>query len=284
MDVLTTVEQCRDAVRRVREARETIGLVPTMGALHEGHLSLIREARRRCRRTVVTIFVNPMQFVAGEDFDAYPRPLDDDLRACDSAGVDFVFAPTAQTMFDQDARTSVHVADLSDGLCGPHRPGHFDGVATVVCKLFNVLPADAAFFGEKDYQQLIVIRRMVCDLNIPIEIVGCPTVRGPDGLAMSSRNVYLSPGERRQATSLSRAMIAAGKSVKRGKNDVERLVSEMRKTIMAAGPANIDYIEFVDPDSLESLSVIDRPARICLAVRIGETRLIDNLAVDAPRA
>jgi pantoate--beta-alanine ligase len=284
MNVFTTIAECRKVVRSARQSGETIGLVPTMGALHDGHLSLIRAARRRCRRVAVTIFVNPTQFAAGEDFDAYPRMLDDDLRKCEAAGTDFVFAPGVQTMYDEDPKTTVHVAGLTDGLCGPHRPGHFDGVATVVNKLFNILPADAAFFGEKDFQQLMVIRRMVRDLNIPIEIVGCPTVRETDGLAMSSRNAYLSPDHRRQATSLSRAMFAAHDCIAQGERNVAALVAELRKTILSDGPANIDYIEIVDAESLEPLSAVDRPARICLAVRIGATRLIDNVAVDAPPA
>lgn len=284
MNVYTTIDECRKAVRSARQCGETVGLVPTMGALHEGHLSLIRAARRRCRRVAVTIFVNPTQFAAGEDFDAYPRQLDDDLRKCEAAGTDFVFAPGVKTMYAQDQKTTVHVAGLTDGLCGPHRPGHFDGVATVVSKLFNILPGDAAFFGEKDYQQLTVIRRMVRDMNIPIEIVGCPTVRETDGLAMSSRNAYLSPDHRRQATSLSRAMFAARDHVARGERKVTNLVADMRKTILDAGQAHFDYVEIVDAESLEPLSAVDRPARICLAVRIGVTRLIDNVAVDAPPA
>jgi pantoate--beta-alanine ligase len=284
MNVFTTIAECRKAVRTARQSGDTIGLVPTMGALHEGHLSLIRAARRRCRRVAVTIFVNPTQFGAGEDFDAYPRSLDDDLCKCEAAGTDFVFAPGVKTMYDQDPKTTVHIAGLTDGLCGPHRPGHFDGVATVVSKLFNILPADAAFFGEKDYQQLTVIRRMVRDLNIPIEIVGCPTVRETDGLAMSSRNAYLAPGHRRQATSLSRAIFAARDRIAQGERNVGAIVAELRKTILSDGPANIDYIEIVDAESLEPLSAVDRPARICLAVHIGATRLIDNVAVDAPPA
>jgi len=282
MNVLTTIDECRQAVRRAQLNGETVGLVPTMGALHDGHLSLVRAARQRCARVALTIFVNPTQFAAAEDFDAYPRPLDDDLRKCASAGVDIVFAPNVRTMYGQDTKITVRVTGLTDGLCGPRRPGHFDGVATVVCKLFNILPADAAFFGEKDYQQLMVIRRMVRDLNIPIEIVGCPTVREADGLAMSSRNAYLLPDQRRQAASLSRALFAAREHIACGERNATTVLAGVRKTILDTGPASIDYIEIVDADSLEPLSIVDRPARICLAVRIAATRLIDNVAVDAP--
>ncbi len=282
MIVHTEIEPCRGVVRASQRSGETVGLVPTMGALHEGHLSLIRAAKARCMRVAVTIFVNPTQFGPSEDFAAYPQPLQEDLRACEAAGVDLVFTPSVETMYPAGAKTTVHVAGLSDGLCGPHRPGHFDGVATVVAKLFHILPADAAFFGEKDYQQLQVIRRMTRDLDIPMKIVGCPTVREADGLAMSSRNAYLSPPERRQATSLSRALFAAIENVRRGQLDAAFLVAGIRQTILSAGEAQIDYVHVVDADTLEIMTTVDRPARICLAVRIGKTRLIDNVALDGP--
>ena len=242
---------------------------------------LIRAARARVSHVAVTIFVNPAQFGPGEDFAAYPRPMEADLRVCEDAGVDLVFTPSVEAMYPGGAKTSIHVQGLSEVLCGPHRPGHFDGVATVVAKLFHILPADMAFFGEKDYQQLQVIRRMVRDLNIPIEVVGCPTVREADGLAMSSRNAYLNPEERRQAVSLSGALFAAVDRVAAGRRNVATLVEEARKAILAAGPATIEYIEVVDAETLERLATVDRPARICLAVRIGACRLIDNVTVDA---
>jgi len=282
LNVITDIPVCRTAVRNVQWAGGTVGLVPTMGALHEGHVSLIRAARSRCSAVAVTIFVNPTQFAPDEDFAAYPRPVEADLAACERAGVDLVFTPSVPAMYPPDAATTVHVARLTDGLCGPHRPGHFDGVATVVAKLFHVLPADYAFFGEKDYQQLVVIRRLVRDLNVPIEIVGCPTVREPDGLAMSSRNAYLSDVERRQATSLSRALFEARGRIQNGERDAAAIVREIRLTIQAAGPFRIEYIDIVDPDTLEPLSAVDRPVRICLAARLGSCRLIDNLGVDAP--
>lgn len=284
MQVQTDVQTCREAVITARVAGESVGLVPTMGALHEGHLSLIRAAKARCRRVAVTIFVNPTQFAPHEDFTAYPRPLEKDLDLCRSAGVDLVFTPSVETMYPAGAQTSIHVAGLSNGLCGPFRPGHFDGVATVVAKLFHILPADVAFFGEKDYQQLQVIRRMVRDLNLPIEIVGCTTLREPDGLAMSSRNVYLNPEQRKQAVSLSRSLFAAAKEVRAGQRDAGAITRTAKASILAAGPATIEYVDIVDADSLAVLTTVDRPARMCLAVRIGTCRLIDNVALDGSTA
>lgn len=282
MNAHADILPCRQAVRDIQRKGDTIGLVPTMGALHEGHLSLIRTAKERCKHVAVTIFVNPTQFAPTDDFTAYPRPLQSDLDACDQAGVDLVFTPTVETMYPSGVRTTVHVSGLTDVLCGPRRPGHFDGVATVVAKLFQILPADAAFFGEKDYQQLAVIRQMVRDLNIPIEIVGCPTVRERGGLALSSRNAYLSPAQHNQASCLSRALFRAANRIRAGKRNIAMIVDGVREVITAAGPAQIEYIEIVDAQTLEPLTIIDRPARICLAVRIGTCRLIDNIAVDAP--
>lgn len=289
MNVYADILPCRTAVRGIQRDGGTVGLVPTMGALHEGHVSLIRAAKARCTHVAVSIFVNPTQFAPTDDFTTYPRPLEADLDSCKRAGVDLVFTPTVETMypgarFQSRASTIVRVNGLTDVLCGPRRPGHFDGVATVVAKLFHILPADAAFFGEKDYQQLAVIRQMVRDLNIPIEIVGCPTVREADGLAMSSRNAYLDARERGQATCLSRALLAAVDRVQRGERTVPAILGEICGTILVAGPAQIEYIEIVDAETLERLKTVDRPARICLAVRIGSCRLIDNVSVDAPPA
>jgi pantoate--beta-alanine ligase len=281
MLVLKDIEPCSRAVRDAQRTGHCVGLVPTMGALHEGHLSLIRTARERCSYVAVTIFVNPAQFGPHEDFGAYPRTFEADLRACETVGVDLVFNPSVETIYPEGAQTTVHVSLVTQGLCGAGRPGHFDGVATVCAKLFNVLPADAAFFGEKDYQQMVMIRRMVRDLNLPIEIVSCPTIREPDGLAMSSRNAYLSDEERRQAAGLSRALHAAADRVAAGEREAREITAAVRREIMAAGPTDIEYVDVVDPDTLEVLHVIDRPARICLAVRIGPCRLIDNVAVNA---
>ncbi len=278
MKVVTTIEECRGTVRQAQLSGMNVGLVPTMGALHEGHMSLVRAARARCDWVVVTIFVNPTQFGPSEDFKAYPRPLEDDLAKCRSAGVDAVFAPSVEVMYGTDTRTTVHVAKLIDGLCGPYRPGHFDGVATVVAKLFHIAPADAAFFGEKDYQQLIVIRQMAADLNFAIEIVGCPTLREADGLAMSSRNAYLSPAERTQAVSISRALFQTRDAVTAGNKDAKAIIQSARSAIVGAGITSINYVEVVDAKTLEIIEVIDRPARLCVAVRVGLTRLIDNIA------
>ena len=279
MQQITDIDACRNAVQRVGRTDQRVGLVPTMGALHEGHLSLMREARRRCGFVAVTIFVNPTQFAAGEDLERYPRPLQADLAACEKTGVDLVFTPTAGAMFPGDATTTVRVTELTTGLCGAHRPGHFDGVTPVVAKLFQILPCDVAFFGEKDYQQLVVVRRMVRDLNMPIDIVGCPIVREEDGLALSSRNAYLSPEDRAQAVSLSRALFAAQEQVAAGECSARALVGRIRERIEAAGPVQIDYIEVVDPESLEPVREVLGDARICLAARIGPCRLIDNIAV-----
>lgn len=262
-------------------AGRRIGFVPTMGALHEGHRSLIRAARAACQDVIVSIFVNPTQFGPGEDFDRYPRPLEADLAACCAEGVDAAFCPSVQEMYSQDAATKVTVSRLAEGLCGAHRPGHFDGVTTVVAKLFNIVQADVAFFGQKDAQQAAVIRRMVRDLCIPIEIVVCPTVREPDGLAMSSRNVYLSPAERTQALSLSAALRWAQERVATGERKTLELVRGMRRQIEAAGPCAIDYIEIVDAEELTPKAVVEGRCLVALAVRIGKTRLIDNVVVEA---
>jgi len=284
MRVESNIRACRNEVRAVRAAGATVGLVPTMGALHDGHVALMRRARERTRYVAVTIFVNPTQFAPGEDFGKYPRNLDADLEVCRAAEVDLVFTPNVAAMYGSGTQTLVHVAALTEGLCGPFRPGHFDGVATVVAKLFHILPADVAFFGEKDYQQLAVIRRMVTDLNISVEIVACPTVREHDGLAMSSRNAYLSPAERRQAGSLSAALFAAVNRVAEGQRGTAEITRGIREAIVAAGPCRIDYIEVVDAQTLARLAAVDRPARICLAVHIGSCRLLDNVAVDAATA
>lgn len=278
MVVLREIAATREAVREAQRKGLRVGLVPTMGALHEGHLSLVRAARSRCDYVAVSIFVNPTQFGAGEDFNAYPRVLDTDLTACVAEGVDLVFTPDVEAMYPPSGGTTVHVDGLTERLCGARRPGHFDGVTTVVAKLFNILPADLAFFGEKDYQQLLVIRRMARDLDLAIEIVPCPIVREEDGLALSSRNAYLTQGGRQQAKSLSRALFAATRQVADGERDVGRIVGRIREEILAAGPADIEYVEVVDSETLDALTQVDRPARICLAVRIGSCRLIDNVA------
>ncbi|HUU82279.1 MAG TPA: pantoate--beta-alanine ligase [Phycisphaerae bacterium] len=280
MKVLGTIKETRSALGGVRAKGQSIGLVPTMGALHAGHRSLAVATRRRCDFVVVSIFVNPTQFGPGEDFDRYPRTLDADLDACRDDGVNLVFHPDVAQVYPGRRLTTVHVSRITECLCGRHRPGHFDGVTTVVAKLFEIVRPDLAFFGEKDYQQLVVIRRMAADLNMPVEIVGCPTVREPDGLAMSSRNQYLTDAQRRQATVLYRSMCGCAKRIRSGELEAAALMAGIEEEIRASGPVEIDYVAILDPDTLESVQRVDGPARICLAVRIGKCRLIDNLAVD----
>jgi len=280
MEVARTIEDARLAVRRARQAGRSVHLVPTMGALHEGHMSLIRAARAPGRFVAVSIFVNPTQFGPGEDLEKYPRPVEADLALCRSAGVDLVFMPSPEQMYPEGFATSVHVAGLTDGLCGPHRPGHFDGVATVVTKLFNIIQPDTAYFGQKDAQQAAVIRRMTEDLNLPIEIVVCPTVRERDGLALSSRNVYLSPGARRQAVCLSEALRLGERMIRAGQTDSAKVVEAMRTHITSAGPCLIDYVEIVDPRTLRPVSRLAGPCMLAVAVRIEGTRLIDNVVVE----
>lgn len=281
MEVLADIGEIRQRVLALRESGRRVGLVPTMGALHAGHRSLIEAAKARCDDVVVSIFVNPTQFGPGEDADRYPRTMDADLAVCRNTGVELVFLPSVEEMYANGATTSLRIGGLTEGLCGPHRPGHFEGVATVVTKLFNIVPADEAYFGEKDYQQLKVIQRMVRDFHIPIDIIPCPTVREPDGLAMSSRNVYLSPSERVQAGSLSQALRHAVARAGHGETDCRRLIDEATRHIEQAGPVRIDYVSIVNAESLEPMSVLDRPARMCLAVRIGACRLIDNMPLGA---
>lgn len=248
--------------------------VPTMGALHEGHLSLLRIAREHGETVVTSIYVNPTQFGPNEDLDAYPRPLESDLQKCKDVGVDVVFTPA--TLYADDATISVHESRLSLGLCGASRPGHFDGVCTVVAKLFNLVQPDAAVFGEKDFQQLAVIRRMVRDLDFPIEIIGGPIVREPDGLAMSSRNAYLSPDERSQAVSLSQALARAREAAENGERSATAIEEIVRENLVHG---RIDYVALVDPDTLEPLEKIDRQLLVAIAVFFGKTRLIDNLCL-----
>lgn len=278
MKVFNEIEACYGAVRDAQRRGGRVGLIPTMGALHEGHVSLIEAARRRCGSAAVTIFVNPTQFGPDEDFEKYPSDIEADLAVCEASGADIVFTPSVETLYPRGFETTIHVSGLTEGLCGAHRPGHFDGVTTIVAKLLNILPTDAAFFGEKDYQQLLVIRRMVRDLNLPVEIAACPIVREKDGLACSSRNRYLSSSQRTQAAVLSRALFSARDRIAAGHKRVKELVTRIRAEILEAGPAKIDYVEIVDAETLDSLTEVDRPARIVLAARIGPCRLIDNVA------
>jgi pantoate--beta-alanine ligase len=275
---LSTIADVRAACDRARAEGRRVGLVPTMGFLHEGHRSLMRAARAETDFVVVTIFVNPLQFGANEDLDRYPRDLAGDLAQCESEGVDVVFAPPVSEMYPNGApRTTVHVDGLTEGLCGAARPTHFDGVTTVVTKLFAIVGPCAAFFGRKDAQQLAVIRRMAVDLDLPVAVVGCPLVREPDGLARSSRNAYLSTAERAAALVLYRALTAAADAVRAGERDVTRLVDQVRATVAAEPLVELEYAEVRALDDLAPVAQLDGEVLLAAAARVGATRLIDNV-------
>lgn len=275
MQVLTTITELS---RWRATATPPVGFVPTMGFLHVGHLSLIRRARSENASVVVSIFVNPTQFGPGEDFQRYPRDLNRDLELIETAQVEAVFTPTVDEMYPVGASTMVEVESLSDILEGASRPGHFRGVATIVCTLFHLVQPHRTYFGEKDYQQLKVIQRMVHDLRMPVEVIGCPTIREPDGLAMSSRNVYLSPPERETATALSRALFEAERLVKDGVRDVHTLQCDVQSMLDRHPLIRIDYVAIVHPHTLQPVTMLSSEgAVICLAVWIGQTRLIDNV-------
>jgi pantoate--beta-alanine ligase len=273
-----SVDEVRNRLTLARRAAKTIGLVPTMGALHAGHASLMEKARRECDVVAVTIFVNPLQFGPNEDYQRYPRTMEHDLEICERVGVDVVFAPPMEELYVSEQRTFVEVARLAEHLCGPFRPGHFRGVATVVAKLFNVIQPDRAYFGEKDYQQLCVIRKMVQDLNFPIEIMPVSIYRDADGLALSSRNAYLEPEEREAAPALFRALTSAQRMIEEGEKDAS-VVKEASIWILDAEPKiRAEYFEIVDPVELQPVTEISGPVRIAAAIWIGKTRLIDNVA------
>ena len=278
--LVETVEEVRAEVRAARGSGRVVGLVPTMGALHAGHARLIERCRAEAGLVIVSVFVNPLQFGPAEDYGRYPRALEDDLRVSERAGADLVFAPTAETMYPRgrDGTTFVEVPGLSDVLEGASRPGHFRGVATVVLKLFAITGADVAFFGAKDYQQQVLIRRMVEDLNLPVAVRTVGTVREADGLALSSRNRYLNPEERRAATVLSRALRRAREAVAAGERDGNRVRQVLTETIESEQAARLDYAEVADAESLQPLAELapGRRAVGLLAVRVGATRLIDN--------
>ncbi len=257
-----------------------MGLVPTMGYLHEGHKSLIDRAVKENDRVVVSDFVNPIQFGVNEDLSTYPRDIEADKKLCEAAGADLIFHPTPEEMYAADFSTYVEMQKVSEGLCGKSRPTHFRGVCTVVNKLFNIVMPDRAYFGEKDAQQLAVIRRMVRDLNIDIEIVGCPIIRESDGLAKSSRNTYLNEAEREAALVLSKAVFAGKKMMEEGERDAKEVLSAMRGIIEAEPLARIDYVEMVDADSIEPLERAEGRVLTAMAVYIGKTRLIDNFIME----
>jgi pantoate--beta-alanine ligase len=274
--------QCR--AEAVRRRGKRIAFVPTMGFLHEGHLSLMHEGRRRAEVLVASIFVNPTQFAPGEDFARYPRSFERDCELLQTVPVDMVFAPSAETMYPRGAQTWVETTEITQGLCGAHRPGHFRGVTTVVAKLFNIVKPHVALFGEKDFQQLRAIQRMVKDLDFGIEIVPMPTVRDSDGLAMSSRNAYLTAEERTRALSLSRALAAAHDSFVGGVRDPRMLACAATAVLAATPGLRIEYVEAVDAETLAAVDRVERPVVVAIAAHVGKTRLIDNAVLPAPPA
>ena len=277
--VVRTIGDARAALAAARAQPGTIGLVPTMGALHEGHLSLVRTAKEKCDFTVVTIFVNPAQFGPHEDLDRYPRDLAADLQQLAALDVDLVFAPDQAEMYPEGFTTYVEPPAVANSLEGACRPGHFRGVTTVVLKLFNIMQVDTAFFGQKDYQQSLVIRHMVRDLNLPIAIEVCPIVREPDGLALSSRNAYLSETERQRALSLSRSLEQAKALIDAGEQEAAAIRRQMHCVLKEAGITRVNYAEVADPESLEPVQTIEGRVVALVAAHVGQTRLIDNLLI-----
>lgn len=282
MKVIRQAGQFSHALEAERSAGRAIGLVPTMGCLHDGHASLIRRAAAECDIVAVTVFVNPLQFGPGEDFDAYPRDLEADVDAAERAGAEFVFAPIVEEMFPVERCTSVHVAGLGDLFEGASRPGHFDGVATVVAKLFALAGPSRAYFGHKDFQQLLVVRRMVSDLSFPVEVVACPTVRDIDGVALSSRNRNLGSDERAAAAVLYRALRAGAASVLAGELDPTEVRSLVSAIVEAEPLVSLDYVAVVDSSTLVEPEKLSGELRLLVAARVGGTRLIDNVGVEVP--
>ncbi|HEX3032046.1 MAG TPA: pantoate--beta-alanine ligase [Bacillota bacterium] len=279
MQIIKTVAEMKEFVKKARRQGQTVGLVPTMGYLHEGHLTLMKQAKKECQVVVASIFVNPLQFGVGEDFETYPRDLTRDAELAESVGVDAIFAPTAGEMYPKGYQTTVEVGELANHLCGLSRPGHFKGVTTVVNKLFNIVQPDKAFFGQKDAQQVLVLKRMAADLNMNLELVTVPIVRESDGLAMSSRNVYLSPEERQAALVLNRSLQAARQWVHEGEKSGTRLRQRVVEFIEQEPLARIDYVEVKSEETLETAEVLEGSVLIALAVRFGNTRLIDNTVI-----
>jgi pantoate--beta-alanine ligase len=283
MEIAKTIESVRSLVKAARGKGKKIGLVPTMGALHIGHISLIEAAVKKCDFVVVSIFVNPTQFGPGEDFEKYPRPLEADLEICRKAGVDAVFVPTPEQMYPSENITWVNVEKLTESLCGQFRPTHFRGVTTVCAKLFNIVAPDIAFFGQKDAQQAIVIKRMVADLNMPLEIVVCPTVREPNGLAVSSRNKYLTKEQKKDATLIYQSLQKCREMIEGGTTNSKLIIDEMRKILSQSPSIETEYVSIVDAETLQHLDKITGKVLAAVAARINPTRLIDNILVDASR-
>jgi len=281
MQIFDTVSGLRTFLAAHRATGKRIGLVPTMGYLHAGHLNLVQVARHECDVVVLSIFVNPKQFGPQEDFATYPRDMEGDLRQAREAGADAVFAPSVAEMYPPGFLTEVAVHELTAPLCGASRPGHFNGVTTVVAKLFNIVGPDRAYFGQKDYQQVTVLRQMATDLCMPLEVITCPTVREPDGLAMSSRNAYLNPAERQAALVLSRALRVAEECLAQGERQGARLTATLRDCIAKEPLACIDYVVVCDPQTLREVEQISGTVLVALAIYIGKTRLIDNAILQA---
>lgn len=279
MKIITSIARMQEIANRLREEKKVIGFVPTMGHLHQGHLSLIKLARKKCDILVVSIFVNPKQFGPKEDYELYPRDFERDKKLLQAEKVDIIFYPTVEEMYPPNFYTEVTISYLTDTLCGAFRPGHFNGVTTVVAKLFNIVKPHFAVFGEKDYQQMVVIKKMVKDLNWDIEIISAPTVREEDGLAISSRNLYLSPEERRRALVLYKALKAGEKLVKKGEKDPKKIKETIRSLIEKENPEKIEYVEVVDPETLHPVSSIESSVLCAVGVWFGKARLIDNLLV-----
>jgi len=279
MQVVRQIKEMQKISDRLREKGKRIGFVPTMGYLHDGHVSLVRKAKELCDSIVVSIFVNPTQFGPGEDFQRYPRDEEGDREKLERAGVDFLFMPEAGEMYPPRYQTSVEVAEVSKGLCGDFRPGHFRGVATVVAKLFNIVKPHAAVFGEKDYQQLLVIKRMVEDLNFDIEIIPGTLIREEEGIAMSSRNAYLSPEDRKRATVLYRSLVKAKELVDSGEKRTYNIVQAVEKMIGSVKGVSLQYVEIRDAETLERVERVSGPAVIAVAAMVGSVRLIDNIVI-----
>lgn len=281
MQVFDSIKKMQEWSLQARKQGKSIGLVPTMGYLHDGHLSLVQEARKNCDLVVVSIFVNPLQFGQGEDFEDYPRDLSRDTNLLEKAGSDAVFAPSAREMYPAGYSSSVEVSgEITRKMCGVSRPGHFKGVTTVCTKLFHACLPDKAFFGQKDAQQLLIIKKMVRELNFPLEVIRVPIVREHDGLALSSRNVYLDERQRQEALVLSRALSNAKEQIAGGERDITRLKDGIREMITASPQAEIDYIEILNGDDLSELETVNGRVLMALAVKFGKTRLIDNLLVE----
>ncbi|SHG35654.1 pantoate--beta-alanine ligase [Ornithinibacillus halophilus] len=280
MKIVSTIEQVKNLVNQWKSAGQTIGFVPTMGFLHEGHGSLITSARQQNEKVVVSIFVNPLQFGPTEDYDSYPHDIERDRQICEELGADVIFHPTPEEMYPKDFYTYVDMSGLTEGLCGDSRPGHFRGVCTVVNKLFNIVQPNRAYFGQKDAQQLAIIKQMATDLNMNVEVIGCPIIREEDGLAKSSRNAYLSSEERKAAQIVSKAIFAGEELVKSGEIDAEKIVTTMKNIVDSEPLAKVEYVNVVDGLTLKPVATIKPQTLVAMAVHIGKTRLIDNFIVE----